>query len=107
MATRQTKFLENLNGSPNYRYNVKFGPYSLVKTTSIIDLYDKYHKILWEDGRHKSNVHAFILEVSSIIKMSVFRISHKKPLISFRALFVSEGTVTPQLIEKCLPSVSS
>lgn len=33
----------------------------------LIDLYDRFHHTLWEDGRHKNNVFSFIAEIDTFL----------------------------------------
>jgi integrase len=40
---------------------------SEVKTFSIVELYENYHDLLWQEGRHKYNVKSFVGEINEIL----------------------------------------
>ncbi|RVH95966.1 site-specific integrase, partial [Sinorhizobium meliloti] len=53
-----------------YEVNYTFGrqgPIGVVKETTLAELLQRYADILWDEGRHKYNVKAFIGELDEIL----------------------------------------
>ncbi|MFC3642143.1 tyrosine-type recombinase/integrase [Aquibium oceanicum] len=53
-------------------YSAGISPVAIVRKHTLLDLYDRYHGILWENGSHKDNVSAFIREIDTIICSASF-----------------------------------
>ena len=64
-------------GGSSYQLHYTFGSSQvakIVKSVSLNELYARYGNILWEDGKHKYNVSAFIAEINEILSSAEFSI---------------------------------
>lgn len=77
-AHRAGEIAPRFEGPSPYSIQYTFGPSQIakiVREVSLSELYARYEHILWEDGRHKYNVRAFIHEIDEIllnVKFSIF-----------------------------------
>jgi len=68
---------DHLVGKSPYNIHYTFGSgqnAKLVSSVSLRELYARYENILWEDGKHKYNVSAFIREINEILYNAEFSI---------------------------------
>ena len=68
---------------PPYAVQYTFGPSQIakiVKDISLAELYARYEHILWEDGKHKYNVRAFVHEIDEILLSAKFSIFSQEML---------------------------
>ena len=68
---------DRLVGESPYTIQYTFGSgqnAKLVRSVSLRELYTRYENILWEDGKHKYNVSAFIQEINEILYNAEFSI---------------------------------
>ena len=83
-AHREGEVSPGFEGSSSpYAVQYTFGSSQIakiVKDISLAQLYARYEHILWEDGRHKYNVRAFVHEIDEIVLSAKFSIFSQEML---------------------------
>ena len=74
----------------NYQFNAS-GPIKVVKSTRLTKLLELYGDILWEPGRHKKTVIAFVIELDEILLTLKSNLMKLNAIVSRGSDVQSEG----------------